>query len=56
MSTAESCCQIPPIVAKGYEPKGKYTEVNGMKSCSSLPTLSLTLSYLQLLIDLSQQT
>jgi len=27
-----ACCSIPPIVAKGYEPKGKYEIIGGLKT------------------------
>jgi hypothetical protein len=30
---SEACCNIPPIVAEGYEPKGKYETINGIKTC-----------------------
>jgi hypothetical protein len=34
-----ACCSIPPIVSKGYEPKGKYETIGGLKTCkcSSIP-------------------
>lgn len=32
---SEACCNIPPIVVEGYEPKGKYETINGMKTCVS---------------------
>lgn len=28
----EACCNIPPIVEKGYEPKGSYEEIGGYKT------------------------
>lgn len=28
----EACCNIPPVVATGYKPKGTYEEVGGLKS------------------------
>ena len=28
-----ACCNLPPIVTKGYQAKGKYEEVGGYKSC-----------------------
>lgn len=28
-----ACCSIPPIVSKGYEPKGKYETIGGLKTC-----------------------
>jgi dienelactone hydrolase len=27
-----ACCTVPPVVSKGYEPKGKYIEVDGLKT------------------------
>lgn len=33
MSHSKACCQIPPIVAKGYQAKGKYETINGLKTC-----------------------
>jgi hypothetical protein len=30
-----ACCNTPAIVTKGYEPKGKYIEVDGLKTCKS---------------------
>lgn len=29
-------CSVPPVVSKGYEPKGKYIEVDGMRTCKSI--------------------
>ena len=31
-----ACCSIPPIVSKGYEAKGKYETIGGMKTCEPL--------------------
>jgi hypothetical protein len=28
-----ACCSIPPIVSKGYEPKGKYETIGGLQTC-----------------------
>lgn len=28
-----ACCSIPPVVVKGYEPKGKYEDIGGLKTC-----------------------
>ena len=30
---SEACCNIPPVVSAGYDAKGAYTEVNGLKTC-----------------------
>jgi len=27
-----ACCNIPPIISKGYEPKGKYETIGGLKT------------------------
>ncbi|KAI1077519.1 hypothetical protein F5B20DRAFT_551560 [Whalleya microplaca] len=29
---SEACCNVPPVVSKGYEPKGTYEELGGYKS------------------------
>ena len=29
--------RIPPVVSEGYEPKGKYTTINGLKTCKCVP-------------------
>ncbi|KAI1340507.1 putative hydrolase [Xylariaceae sp. FL0016] len=29
---SKACCRIPPVVDEGYEPKGKYIELNDMKT------------------------
>lgn len=31
-----ACCNIPPIVSKGYKPKGSYEEIGGYKTCMSI--------------------
>lgn len=36
MSHSKACCQIPPIVAKGYQAKGEYKTINGLKTCKSI--------------------
>jgi hypothetical protein len=50
-----ACCSIPPIVSKGYEPKGKYETIGGLKTCkffSIHPHLALHLqSHRQLLMN-----
>lgn len=28
----EACCNIPPVVSKGYKPRGSYEEIGGMKT------------------------
>jgi len=32
---SEACCNIPPIVAKGYDTKGSYEELGGYKTCEN---------------------
>ncbi|KAL3466849.1 Alpha/Beta hydrolase protein [Aspergillus heterothallicus] len=29
---SKACCTIPPIIAKGYQPKGEYKTINGLKT------------------------
>lgn len=29
----EACCNIPPVVSKGYHAKGSYQELGGYKTC-----------------------
>ena len=28
-----ACCNVPPIVSKGYQAKGNYEDVGGFKTC-----------------------
>lgn len=28
-----ACCNIPPVVSKGYKAKGSYEEIGGYKTC-----------------------
>ncbi|KAA6413785.1 MAG: dienelactone hydrolase family [Lasallia pustulata] len=35
---SDACCNIPPIVAKGYSPKGKYIDIDGMKTYTTGPS------------------
>jgi hypothetical protein len=37
-----ACCSIPPIVSKGYDPKGKYETIGGTKTCKLLPPQRFT--------------
>lgn len=32
---SEACCNIPPVVSKGYKAKGSYEEIGGYKTCAS---------------------
>lgn len=34
---SQPCCNIPPVVAKGYSAKGSYEQIAGRKTCMSLP-------------------
>lgn len=29
---SEACCNVPPVVSKGYKPKGSYEEIGGYKT------------------------
>ncbi|KAF2810323.1 dienelactone hydrolase family protein-like protein [Mytilinidion resinicola] len=35
---SKACCSLPAIVSKGYEPKGKYITVDGMKTYATGPS------------------
>jgi len=35
---SEACCQIPPVISKGYESKGKYITLNGLKTYVTGPS------------------
>ncbi|KAK2765078.1 hypothetical protein FQN54_008777 [Arachnomyces sp. PD_36] len=37
---SKACCTIPPVISQGYEPKGKYIELNGMKTYVTGPPTS----------------
>lgn len=43
---SEACCRIPPVVSKGYEPKGKYIELDGMKTYVTGPSKATTALFL----------
>lgn len=30
---SKACCNIPPIISKGYQAKGEYKTINGLKTC-----------------------
>lgn len=30
---SQACCNIPPVVSKGYQDKGSYEDVGGFKTC-----------------------
>lgn len=32
---SEACCNIPPVVSKGYEAKGTYKDIGGYKTCTN---------------------
>ncbi|RMZ81170.1 hypothetical protein DV737_g2637, partial [Chaetothyriales sp. CBS 132003] len=39
MSTySKACCTIPPVVSEGYEPQGKYIELDGLKTYVTGPS------------------
>lgn len=38
MQKTHACCTVPPVVAKGYQPKGEYITVNGMKTYKTGPS------------------
>ncbi|KAI1190199.1 dienelactone hydrolase [Nemania serpens] len=29
---SEACCRIPPVIGEGYEPKGRYIDLDGLKT------------------------
>ena len=29
-----ACCNVPPVVAKGYQAKGSYEDTGGFKTCT----------------------
>jgi len=35
---SEACCKIPPVIADNYTPKGKYIELNGLKTYVTGPS------------------
>jgi hypothetical protein len=39
--TSEACKTIPPVLAEGYENKGSWGEVAGLKTCTSFLLYSL---------------
>lgn len=32
---SQACCNVPPIVSKGYKAKGSYEEIGGYKTCTA---------------------
>jgi len=34
---SKACCTVPAIVSEGYEPKGEYIEIDGMKTYATGP-------------------
>ena len=40
---SQACCNIPPVVTKGYEAKGSYEEVGGFKTCKNRRPAGLSL-------------
>jgi len=39
---SEACCQIPPVISKGYKEKGSYTTLNGLKTYITGPSSATT--------------
>lgn len=37
-------CTIPPVVSEGYQAKGGYITVDGLKTCKSMPPASIACS------------
>lgn len=33
------CCNVPPVVANGYKPRGAYEEIGGYKTCMLSPEI-----------------
>lgn len=29
---SQACCSVPPVVSKGYQQKGEYTDIAGLKT------------------------
>jgi hypothetical protein len=34
---SQACCTVPPVISKGYEAKGTYTTIDGMKTYTTGP-------------------
>lgn len=34
---SQACCNVPPVVTKGYKAKGTYEQIGGYKTCASDP-------------------
>jgi len=45
-----ACCNIPPVISKGYSEKGKFETINGLKTCDPNPRPSC-LSHAYEIID-----
>lgn len=39
-----ACCNIPPVVSKGYEHKGKYETIGGLKTCTFFFTVDCSIA------------
>lgn len=35
-----ACCSVPPVISKGYEPKGEYVTIDGLKTYKTGPPSS----------------
>lgn len=44
---SEGCCNIPPVVSKGYDAKGSYEEIGSKKTCKSAARLTYLANALQ---------
>jgi hypothetical protein len=43
--TCEACNTIAPVVAEGYEPKGKWEVLDGLKTCTTISSRFLPFPY-----------
>lgn len=41
---SKACCNVPPVVATGYQIKGSYEELGGYKTCKFPVPLPVVLS------------
>lgn len=46
----DACKTIPPVIAEGYEPKGKWEEIAGFKTCVFRPSFSIPISMVLLFL------
>lgn len=38
MAQSHACCTVPPVISKGYDAKGTYTTIDGMKTYVTGPS------------------